>query len=183
MQPEILTAAGDYFNLVNPRQSNIDITTIAHALSHLCRFTGHTRTFYSVAQHSVMVSYLVPPEDALAGLLHDATEAYVGDVAAPLKQMLTDYQTIERGVEKAVFTHFGLPTSLPASVKYADRVALAIEARDLMPAIDHVWDIVRGIDISTMPTIEPWAPHKAKRVFLERYNSLVLLQAFGDIAA
>lgn len=182
MQPEILTASGNYFNLIDPTHNKIDILEVAHALSHLCRFTGHTCTFYSVAQHSVMVSYLVPPKDALAGLLHDATEAYVGDVAAPLKQMLPDYKTIERRVEAAVFKHFGLPVELPASVHYADRTALAVECRDLMPTIDHVWDLCKGIDITNIRALQPMDPRTAKRVFLERYNSLVLQQAFGEAA-
>lgn len=175
MNPTILTASGQHFDLTSPATSPINILTIAHALSHLCRFTGHCREFYSVAQHSLMVSFLVPPEHALAGLLHDAAEAYVGDVSAPLKQLLPDYKAVERQVEAAVLRYFDLPPELPGCVKAADLVMLATEQRDLMSHAHQaeVWTSLKGID-ALADRLVPMHPVVARRAFLERFATLVM---------
>lgn len=170
MRPEILTAAGRMFDFGNPESCAIDIEEIAHALSHICRFTGHVRTFYSVAQHSVLVSRIVPPEHALAGLLHDAAEAFIGDVSAPLKQMLPDYRAIEARVEAAVLARFGLPPTLPECVKRADLIALATELRDLMPGRSS--DPPPGDVAPIALRIVPLAPEDARRLFLRRFQNL-----------
>lgn len=173
MKPTILTASGHYFDLLRPWQSTICVLDIAHALAHIFRFTGHTRVFYSVAQHSVLVSRIVPREHALAGLLHDAAEAFVGDVSSPLKRLLPEYKVIERRVEAEVLARFNLPQTLPECVKRADLVALRTEQRDLMLGVTtgEGWTRTDGID-PLQRTIEPLLPAAAREQFLARFNEL-----------
>jgi len=169
----ILTYTGHYFDFNAPEQSRISIIDIAHALSQICRFTGHCWPFYSVAEHSVRVSYLTPPEHALAGLLHDAAEAYIGDVAKPLKIMLPDYAAIERRVETAVLKQFGLPAELPMCVKIADNSMLKAERRDLMARTqdDTEWAWLDAY-IAPEEHIVPMSAAVAESAFLLRYQSL-----------
>lgn len=180
--PNILLWSGEYFDLLNPEPSRINIRDVASALSKICRFTGHTHTFYSVAQHSVLVSRLVPPEHALAGLLHDAAEAFIGDVSSPLKRLLPDYVAVEERVEAAVAARFGLPSPLPECIKRADLVMLATEARDLLPepcgdgghcseGAVNGWELLQGV-APTPERILPWGPTTARFMFLGRYKEL-----------
>lgn len=171
--PTILLASGRYFDLLDPDGSDFGIDDIAHALANVCRFTGHCRSFYSVAQHSVLVSHVVPREHAFAGLMHDAAEAFVGDVSKPLKVMLPDYQLIEDRIEAAVFARLGLPAKLPECVKHADRVLLRTEQRDLMFADRDVWTFT-GDAQPLRGRIEPIGPSEAKKAFLNRYFELRL---------
>ncbi|WP_253191675.1 metal-dependent phosphohydrolase [Burkholderia cenocepacia] len=178
--PQILTASGRYFDFLSPDPDSIVIEDIATALSRICRFTGHTKQFYSVAQHSVLVSYLVPQEFALQGLLHDASEAYLGDVSSPLKQLLPDYKAIEQRVERAILERFRLPFPLHPSIKEADLRALVTERRDFMPEpIDRyrvtdsvAWSWTEGIAATGAVPLPTFNPAVARTVFLARYEEL-----------
>lgn len=141
---DIQVLSGGRFDLLDPRPEDVNLTDIAHALAQLCRFTGHCRPFYSVGQHCLMVSRLVPPELALQGLLHDAAEAYVGDVSRPLKNVLDEVapgvlKEIETRVEQAIFTRFDVAWPMDPAVKLADNVALATEKRDVMRGGTEPW--------------------------------------------
>ena len=108
--------------------------TVAAALSKLCRFTGHTREFYSVAEHSVKASYIVPEEFALEALMHDAHEMLVNDLAKPIKVFLRGaYEELVRKAEVELRRSFGLPDEEAAEVKLADIYMVVIEGYYLMP--------------------------------------------------
>lgn len=172
-----LTQSGRRFWPLSPDPDSISIEDVAHALSHICRYGGHCDPFYSVAQHSVHVSYLAPAAKAKLALLHDATEAYVGDMVRPLKYALPAYQTVEDGVWKAVAKRFSLPPEKPTSdvdIKLADDVALMTERRDVMPKSDHVWSVKAMPDNER---ISPMSPKTARNYFLNRYYEL-----FGERA-
>ncbi len=174
-RPDILLWSGQYFNFLDPDPQTIDIASIAHALSNLCRFTGHTQSFYSVAQHSVLVSEQVPVEFKLQALLHDATEAFLGDVSRPLKKLLPDYQAIEQRVQKAVNIRFGLPDVMADCVKKADLTLLATEQRDLMPAHIDDWACLEHVQ-PLREVIRPLSPVWARLAFLNAFEQLTKAQ-------
>lgn len=173
MDTTIFTYGGGQFDFARPEASVILVEDIAHALAHTCRFNGHTTAFYSVAQHSVMVSRIVPPEDALAGLLHDAAEAYIGDMVTPLKRLLVNFCEIERHIEAEVLKRFGIG-SMPASVKQADHIMLATEKRDLLNSENQknaCWITQNGI--APLPDrLLPLSPQAAEQAFLRRYAAI-----------
>lgn len=120
------------FRLAEPK---FDIMDIAHSLSLICRYNGHTNRFYSVAQHSLLVAHLMEELDLgspLEGLLHDGTEAYLSDVPAPFKHELPDWQHIDKHLEAALRRWYGLPEKKTDGCKHADMLALFIEADALM---------------------------------------------------
>lgn len=169
------TFTGRQFWPIDPRPEDIDIVDIAHALSHLCRFAGHVRAFYSVADHCVRVSRLASPHDrmlALAGLLHDATEAYVVDVPRPLKRFLPGYAEIEARVARCVEVRFDLETGIldHAAVKGWDETLLATEARDLMGGETAGKWYLRAQPL--LERIEPLSTLQAREMFLARFEEL-----------
>lgn len=167
----IQTYSGRRFTPTKPHIDSIVIQDIAHALSMQCRFSGHIKKFYSVAQHSVLVSYLCNNEDALWGLLHDASEAYLVDVPMPLKRSgkFDAYLGFEANMQLAICKRFGLSEKEPPSVKVADKLMLATEARDLLGKARSDWKI----DVQPVPfKIDPLDPQKAKDLFMKRFFEL-----------
>lgn len=132
------THTGRVVDLSRFSEEDICVEDIAHALSQIIRFTGHAKVPYSVAQHSLLVAEIAPPEHRLWALLHDASEAYLGDVASPLKTLLPQYRELEEKFQKVIAGRFGLPWPIPEEVKHADRVALMTEKRDLL-LVQHEW--------------------------------------------
>lgn len=167
----ILTRSGKAFNPLRPDPALICIQDIAHALSHMCRFNGHCSDFYSVAEHSVRMSYIVPPDQALVALMHDATEAYIADICRPVKPHLDNYADIESRLWSAIRKRFFLPLDLPDDIKHADLVMLATERRDLMPPHYAEWPCLEGV--APLPDlIKPWSPQEARVKFLSRFLRL-----------
>ena len=169
------TYTGRQFWPIDPRAEEICIADIAHSLANQCRFAGHCLSFYSVAQHSVIVSLTCDPGDALWGLLHDAAEAYLVDLPRPIKrhsELGACYRPLEEALMAVICKCFSLPLVEPASVKKADNVVLVTEMRDLMTHPPVRWKV--SWDNEPLPTtIYAWAPEKAKREFLQRFEYLV----------
>lgn len=165
------TYKGVEFSVPHFRPETINIEDIAHSLSLQCRFNGHIKQFYSVAQHSVLVCERVPPEDKLWGLLHDASEAYLSDVPAPMKRLMADYLQLERALMRVICDVFGLPYEMPATVKEADLRMLATEKRDLVASPEpRVWDSIANVEPYNLSVAVPWEPIAAEAVFLQEFK-------------
>lgn len=175
---KILTYSGAFVNPLNPSKDEIVLEDIAHPLSHICRFNGHSKSFYSVAEHSVRVSELLesrdfPVETLLVGLFHDASEAYIGDVSYPIKHgsdIGESYKEVEHRLEEVIFEKFGLPYPPTEEIKWADTVLLHTEQRDLMPYPTDAYSL-EGYE-QLEETIKPWGPDQAEAEFHYRYQSL-----------
>lgn len=179
----IETKAGVFLDILNPDPNLIDIGGIAHSLSNQCRFSGWTNRHYSIAEHSVNISYLVPREDAFTALMHDATEAFLVDIPSPIKKLWPAYYAIEQNLWNALRVKWPqLPEKLPAEVKTADaRICIT----------EKIWLIgEKGLDNSAwtglMDHFKPYQPEMlfthdegdemeprwAGALFLERFKEL-----------
>lgn len=167
--PTIILSGGTYFDFEAPGESEFTIQDIAHGLAHICRFGGQCDPFYSVAEHSVHVSTIVPPEHALAGLLHDAAEAFCGDMVKPMKMLCPDYVAVEKRVERAILARFGID-ELPPTIKAADIQMLATEQRHLMNNRDE-WESCEGGEARDM-VLPCWSPYEARQRFVARFFDL-----------
>lgn len=169
----IRTFTGKQFYWDEIEKNEYDIRDIAHALSMNCRWTGHVKKFYSVAQHSLMCSMQVPTKHALAALLHDATEAYVHDTPSPLKWYLrergfTSFADLEKRIDVALNKTFGVTLPRDPCIKEADLRMLATENRDLMEQGQESEWMVKPYDFR----ITPIPPEQAEAYFLNRYTAL-----------
>lgn len=174
----IRTFTGRLFYPLKPVANSLDIFDIAHSLSQMCRYAGHTLQFYSVAQHSVLVARTLQAghHDADVvkwGLLHDASEAYLLDMPSPLKKMPgfgDGYRAAERKLMRVIIRKFGLtPIDEPEIVQFVDRKVLVTEQRDLMNGA------VATFDMEPLATpIDPWVPIEAEAEFLELFGDLFI---------
>lgn len=166
--------SGCLFDYNDPAGSNVTIEDIAAALSKVCRFAGHIHQFYSVAQHAVNTSRIVPPAFAFDALMHDTAEAFTNDLPTPLKFAVPIFKELEARIEAAMGEKFGFRFPLPAPVKLADLQMLGIEKTRLKR--DHSeWAVLEGIDwesVEHLVDLTPWTPADAEAVFLVRYTEL-----------
>lgn len=175
------TFTGKQFYPLAPRAEDIDPTDIAHALSLICRYGGHTTRFYSVAEHCVILSHVVAPEHALEALLHDATEAYVGDMVRPLKHHMPDYREVEQRVWSAITLRFNLreenarPRDLAAEVVDADNRILLDERAAVLAPTDHTWQQDDLLPLGV--TIRAWDPPSAEWIYRDRLEELLEIGA------
>ncbi len=176
IQPWIQTYTGKKFWIDNPLLTAICIEDIAHALSMQCRYAGHTKEFYSVAEHSIFVSQLLPDKLKLAGLLHDAAEAYIGDITRPLKQYIEgNYHYFENAITNKIFEKFDifLTNQDRLDIKTADLMILKTEAEQLLgcPPIDN-WHLELPSSSIFINDFHKWSPSIAKKTFLLSFHSL-----------
>lgn len=165
----IETYTGQAFYPLDPRPEEINIEDIAHALSLVCRYNGHVRRFYSVAEHSVLLAVTVPVQHRTAALLHDASEAYLCDLPRPIKRNVTGYVEAEDVLMRAIAAKFGFAYPLPDIVKQHDTRILLDERAFLMPATGRDWDL--GCEpLGVTPRC--WSPEQAEAAFLETFYTL-----------
>ena len=179
--PQIQVASGVTVLLSEPEPEKIFIEDIATATSKLTRYTGHTRVFYSVAQHSHWVSTRVyertgSEQMALSALLHDAAEAYIGDVSRPLKMLMEQMapgvlKGVEARIAETIALKFGAEYPWHPLIKEMDNLALATEKRDLMPR-SRAGESWPGLPRPHRERIDPWSPEDAERFFLARFDDL-----------
>ena len=168
----IQTYTGAKVNPFDPDPDTIHIEDIAHALSNICRFTGHSKYFYSVAEHSWLVSKLVNEKYMLTGLLHDASEAYLTDVSRPVKPHLKGYIKLEHDLTKVIAEKFNLIYPFPSQVKKVDSRLCITEGKYLMPDIT-CWKLYGKVEPYKKVSIINYRPGTIKKYFLERFEELI----------
>ena len=169
--PFISTYSGALFFVNEMNVEDVPILDIANALSLNCRFNGHIDKFYSVAEHSVLVSNLVAEENALYGLLHDYAEAFVSDVPRPFKSSITGHDVFEAAVMENVCALYGLPLELPEDVAYIDRHICAVEAKALAKSVPD-WVDYYDLTVVSEQEIKGLTPRQARAAFMTRFNDL-----------
>ena len=185
----MITYTGGEFWPLDPRPEEINVTDVAHSLALLCRFNGHCREFYSVAQHSVIVSQLVnSPRNRLPALLHDAAESYIGDIIIPFKNSLNQVKEIEEKIMEAVYSRFNVGNYDADEIKRADKMALFAEMREFGTNPRNERKTMESVLRSVEPEkfqeyweessqvlkngIIPLSPEESEELFLKRYEEL-----------
>ena len=168
------TASGLHVNLIAPEPGSFRITDICAGLGNTCRYAGQLDQFYSVAQHSVIVSRITAPRLAPYGLLHDAAEAYMHDLGPAVKELVgSQYRPVEDRLQDAIYAAFGLPAlnvADKAHIKWADKRAAAAEMRHFR--FNCVEPLACASDLDADEPIIPLDPRPAKALFMDRFNEL-----------
>jgi uncharacterized protein len=175
----VQTYSGTKFYPLEPDPEDIHLIDIAHSLAHQCRFTGHCDRFYSVAEHSFYVSKHCSPENALWGLLHDATEAYLADIARPIKMLMPEYKEIEKRLEGAIALKFNLPLEIPAEVKEIDLRILGDEQAKFMLNSPEPWQFLGkklGVDFDCARPFLYWRDR-----FMNRCEDLIKIKNYFSL--
>ncbi len=172
------TVSGGTWNILSPNAKDVSWKDIAEGLAKICRFNGQTHLFYSVAQHCCLVADILPAEQRIYGLLHDAHEAFIGDITSPLKSafnILGASEAISRLTEvtdNAIYDAANIRTPLDkqviSTVKHADRVVLATEKRDILTESSCVWN---KLPSPLKITIKPWNWSKAMEEWHDRFET------------
>lgn len=176
------TYSGRRFYSMEPRVEDIDIDTIAHGLSMICRYGGHCKFHYSVAQHSVLMFRHASQEDALLALMHDAKEVYspFGDLPQPDKVAIAErypdvavmMKEIDARIERVIAAKFGLPYPIKnKAIGVLDTRILHDEREHVMVATDDVWDVPYG---PLGVKIDQWVPEVARARFLDAFDQAVI---------
>jgi hypothetical protein len=162
---------GRKIDLIEPTPEMICIDDIAHALSNICRFGGHTRQFYSVAQHSVLVCAVVPDHLKQVALLHDAAEAYTGDIIKPLKVMIESViEPIESRFALAIFQKYRINPIHLLDIKKADKYAISLEHECFMKGNSEPFIKVMREHNLIIDKQHVWPSQVAESIFLEFFK-------------
>ena len=165
----ITTYSGKKMHYLEPKADEICIEDIAHALALTCRFGGHCKKFYSVAEHSIRVAEVVEDRFKLRALLHDAHEAYLHDVPRPIKQDMPQYKTIADRLQRVILIKFPCNftdgTDEYEEIKFADNLLLSTE-KDFMMTNVKDWAILPD----PLKPFEPMSWRNAERQFLKRFK-------------
>jgi 5'-deoxynucleotidase YfbR-like HD superfamily hydrolase len=172
---ELVTGGRFYYN-----RPEWDIGAIAHALSLQCRFTGQCRKFYSVGEHSILVSRIMEHlglGDPMEGLLHDAVESVLSDVARPAKQLLKDYKALDKALDTSMRKTFALPEAMTEGCMKADVMALLMEAKELMPSKGEHWNDIFTPELRAETArlsfqVVGWTPENTKERFMQRMTDI-----------
>lgn len=173
----IKVSAGHYLNLADPNPQCIEIQSIASALGKICRFGGHCPRFYSVAEHSVLATHVAIRDSVCnaacrAILMHDAVEAFIGDMVKPLKIMVPQFVEIEQRIESAIDTAFGLNfNEWRRTIKQYDRAMLKLEKTTMWPDDTEQWAGFSDVAMADT-TLRFFNPDDATAMFLNLWNAL-----------
>uniref|UniRef100_A0A6M3J2X9 HD domain-containing protein n=1 Tax=viral metagenome TaxID=1070528 RepID=A0A6M3J2X9_9ZZZZ len=171
MGNKIITFSGLFVDPLDVDSRDIQIEDVAHALSNICRFSGHVKTFFSVAEHSVLLSRRLHNSYHLLALLHDGAEAYLCDVPSPLKKQLKEYREAETELMFKIFYKFRAPTIGVAEMLKYDRWHTIYEGAQLLPN-EEFWGL-SAEDARTLLPLELWTPEEAEEAFLDRFFELI----------